>query len=454
MTIEQLVRGPDRGEKPDFTGATVTKAKTTGVSPGFWLKDAKGQAYIIKLDIAGYPGNQSAAEVIATKIFYASGYNVPENYIAYIDATHIKIGEKVLIDDDKGKKRQLRREDLDKILEKAAKVPDGRYRVLASKTIKGKPKGPFAHVGLRQDDPNDLIPHEHRRELRGLRVIASWIGNWDLKEGQSTDMYVEEDGRKFLRHYLLDFNSALGADTDPTEYYHGHEYGFDVHSIAKEIFTLGAYNSPNEKQPPLISTEVGLFSANDFDPGGWKQTFPSVMFDNLTPQDAFWATRVILSFTEPEIRAIVETGQYLDPRDTDYIIKTLLERRQILARYWLSKVDGLADFSLQPAKEGVVLEFRDLMVDQKLMDPSWIEYVYEITGPHYKSGKKTIRDHRMIFDRAALAAAMENATGDEPVEIKIWTKRQNSTSPPVTITFEWSASRGPGQIRRISRGRG
>src|SRR5215467_11385161 len=35
MTIEQLVRGPDRGKPPDFTNATVIKAKTTGVSPGF-----------------------------------------------------------------------------------------------------------------------------------------------------------------------------------------------------------------------------------------------------------------------------------------------------------------------------------------------------------------------------------------------------------------------------------
>jgi hypothetical protein len=452
MTIEQLVRGPDRGEMPDFRGATIIKAKTTGVSPGFWLKDAKGQGYVIKLDNADYPGNESSAEVIATKIFYASGYNVPENYIAYIDANQIHISDKVQILDDAGKKRALTQEDLNKIFEQAAKMPDGRYRVMASKILKGKPKGPFAHVGVREDDPNDLIPHEHRRELRGLRVIASWIGNWDLKEGQSLDMYVEEDGRKFLRHYLLDFNSALGADTVPNEYYHGHEYGLDVHNVVKEIFTLGAYKSPDEKEPPLISTEVGLFTADDFDPGGWKQTFPSVMFDNLAPQDAFWATRIILSFTEPEIRAMVKTGQYLDPKDSDYIVKTLIERRQILARYWLRKVDGLADFSLVPAQEGVALEFRDLMVDQRLIDPTWVEYTYEITGSHYKSGKKTTHEHRMILSRAELAAAIEQAAADGPIEIRIWTKRQSSTSLPVTIVFEWSPSRGPSHIERISRG--
>ena len=37
--------------------------------------------------------------------------------------------------------------------------------------------------------------------LRGLRVIASWINDWDLKEQQTLDMYVEEGGRKFLRRW-------------------------------------------------------------------------------------------------------------------------------------------------------------------------------------------------------------------------------------------------------------
>jgi hypothetical protein len=266
-------------------------------------------------------------------------------------------------------------------------------------------------------------------------------------------MYVEEDGRKFLRHYLLDFNAALGGDTEPTEYYHGHEYGFDLHTVVKEIFTLGAYESPDEKQAPLISTEVGLFTADDFDPGGWKQTFPSVMFDNMTPQDAFWATRIVLSFKETEIRAMVETGQYLDPKDTNYIVKTLIERREILARYWLRKVDGLDAFSLRPAKEGVALEFRDLMVDQRLIDPTWVEYIYEITGPHYKSAKKTIQERRVVLDHAELAAAIEHGAGDEPLQIRIWTRRQNFTSLPVTISFQWSPSAGASKIQYISRGK-
>src|SRR4029077_3934736 len=138
-------------------------------------------------------------------------------------------------------KKPFTREDLAKMLENVKQSPDGTYRVLASKILKGVPKGPFPYVGLRKDDPNDLIPHEHRRELRGLRVIASWINHWDMKEENGLDMYVEEHGRKFLRHYLIDFGSTMGAGQHPEEYFHGREYVFDSVSILKELFTLGLH---------------------------------------------------------------------------------------------------------------------------------------------------------------------------------------------------------------------
>src|SRR5438045_7962653 len=234
MTIEQLKRGPNRGSAPDFSAAVITKAKTTGVTPGLQLKDATGQSYLVKFDGANYPNLQSGAEVSSTKILYAAGYNVPENYVAYIHPDNLQIGNGVEIKDEKtGKKRALTRDDIDEMLRRVARLPDGRCRVMASKILPGKSKGPFPQIGFRSDDPNDLIPHEDRRELRALRVIASWINDWDLKETQSLDMYVEEGGRKFLRHYLLDFGSSLGADDRPTDYFHGREYGLDLRNITK-----------------------------------------------------------------------------------------------------------------------------------------------------------------------------------------------------------------------------
>jgi hypothetical protein len=451
LTIEQLGRGPNQGV-PDFRGATITKAKTSGVTPGLLLKDKTGRSYLIKFDQVNYPNLQSGAEVISTKILFASGYNVPENYIAYINPGDLEIGAKVEITDPSGEKRAFTKDDLTEMLKRAAMMPDGRYRVMASKILSGKPKGPFPQVGLRDDDPNDLIPHEHRRELRGLRVFSSWINHWDIKEDQSLDVYVQEGGRNFLRHYLLDFGSDLGAGQIPTEYARGRENGFDVKSITKEIVTLGAYVAADEKHGITISPEVGMFTPNDFDPAGWRPTYPTVMFDNMTDQDAFWATRIMLSFTENDLRSIVETAEYTDPKDTDYVLETLLERRRIIARHWLAGVDGLSDFSVRPAKEGVALIFRDLMIDNKLARAEGTTYTYEIKGRHYKSGLKVIHQTEVALDRAVLGAAMERNGGQTAIEVTIWTNRRGTTSQPVKIYLERDSTGGTAEIVRLSRG--
>jgi len=441
MTIGEVARGPNKGSVPDFEGATITRAKTSGVTPGMQLKDAKGDAYLIKFDRNDYPELLSAAEVMSTKILYAAGYNVPENYIAYIRPDRLKIGDKVQITDG-GKKRTMERSDLEKMFENAALQPDGRYRVLASKILSGKPKGPFSHVGIRRDDPNDLIPHEHRREIRGLRLVAAWINHVDIKEEQSLDMYVEENGRRFLRHYLLDFGSTFSGGL-PLEYYHGREYAFDLHSILKEMVTLGLSQSADEKQPVVISPEVGIFTSHDFDPASWRPTYPCIPFDNMTDQDAFWAMRIIMSFTEPELRKIVEAGEYSNPRNTEYVLRTLIERRQILANYWLRKVNPLAAFSVEPRSDGLALKFTDMMIDAGLVDSAMTEYVYQVQG---RSDRKTTPDRIVLVDRQTLGQLLEkNPAG--PIVFTIRTRRSGTSSAPVTVYLT------PGKDRelRVSR---
>jgi len=424
MKVEQLVRGPNRGDPPDLTRATITKAKMEGVTPGLQLTDTKGNDYIIKFDLKNYPELQSGAEVISTKILYAAGYNVPENYIAYLDPQSLQIKEGVEIGLGKSK-RPFTREELDKMLQKAAVRPDGRYRILASKILKGASKGPFAWVGLRTDDPNDLIPHEHRRELRGLRVIASWINHWDLKEGNTLDMYVEEGGRKFLRHYLIDFGSTLGGGKNPLEYFHGREYVIDTGNMVKELFTLGVYVAPDEKKAPLIDPAVGIFSADDFEPGGWTPSFHVMPFDNMTSEDAYWATRVILAFSEDELRRIIDTAEYTDPKVADHLFKTLVERRQHIARHWFRDINPIGSFAVHTDKDGSALQFEDLMAAHDLSPKG--EYRYELIGPEGNGG-----NHRE--KKIATTPQIPLGTSGQ-VRVRIWAT-SNEKAKPVTVHLQ------------------
>ena len=106
--------------------------------------------------------------------------------------------------------------------------PGGVYRALASKVIPGEAAGGFRFFGTRPDDPNDIFPHEHRRELRGYRVISAWLNHDDSRALNTYDSFVEEGGRRFIKHYLLDFGSALGsASFGPNEPRGGNEYLVD-----------------------------------------------------------------------------------------------------------------------------------------------------------------------------------------------------------------------------------
>lgn len=68
MTVEQLVRGPNRGDGPDRSRPwTIIKAKSEGITPGFVIRDGRGDIYFIKFDPLQYPQMATSTEVISTK---------------------------------------------------------------------------------------------------------------------------------------------------------------------------------------------------------------------------------------------------------------------------------------------------------------------------------------------------------------------------------------------------
>src|SRR5208282_671162 len=86
-----------------------------------------------------------------------------------------------------GKKHPMRERDWRRVLNLIPRMPDKQIRVMASLSIPGKLMGPHQYQGVRSDDPNDLIPHQQRRDLRGLAVFAAWVNHTDAKAVNSMD---------------------------------------------------------------------------------------------------------------------------------------------------------------------------------------------------------------------------------------------------------------------------
>ena len=378
MSLAEIARGPDRGSGPDLEGVwTIVRAKSQGVTPGFTIRDSHGDLYVIKFDPAGYPGLSTGAELVSTKLFYAIGYNVPENYLVCFDPAMLRMGQQVKLTDSDGKKRFMNAADLEEILERIQTQPDGMIRAVASKFLSGKPMGSFYYEDLRKDDLNDVIPHQHRRELRGLRWIAAWLNHYDTKANNSLDMF---DPAGYVKHYLIDFGSTLGSQGDepmPPEI--GHEGIIDPPQVAKLLGTLGAYIRPWERETEARYPSVGYFISEDFKPKKYKFILPNPAFASATTRDSFWGAKLVMSFSDAQIRTAVAQGQYSDPAAAEYLTRIIIERRDIIGRYWFTRVPPLDHFELHDTGANhQTLRFLDLGIKTGLAKAEVTTYHCEI----------------------------------------------------------------------------
>lgn len=380
LSLEEIRRGANTGTGPDTSQSwIITRAKAEGVTPGFSIKDGRGDNYLIKFDPIGYSELASGAEVVSTKLFYAMGYNTPENYIVYFHPRILNLGDRVKFTDEKGRERYMTNKDMAEILNRIQHEPDGRIRALASKYLPGKPIGPFKYKGLRKDDPNDFIAHQHRRELRGLRIFAAWLNHFDTKDGNSLDVYFTEGDKSYVKHYLIDFGATLGsASHGPNHLWRGFKNDFDPTDMLKTIVTLGLYVRPWEKQNDVTYTSIGIYESLLFRPYKYKPQVPNPAFENMTYLDAYWAAKVVMSFSDEQLGAVVEEGQYSNPEARDYLLKTIIERRDKVGRYYFSQVIPLDNFTIKETPGGQQqLCFTDLAVAAGFEPANSTVYRYE-----------------------------------------------------------------------------
>jgi len=379
FTNDEIALGPNTRAEPDTSGIwMITQVKAEGVTPGFRIKDSQGEGYVIKFEPAGYAEMVSGAEVVSTKLFYAAGYNTPENYIVYFDPKILRIDSKVKYTDIMGRKRPFTDRDLKTILKRVEILPNGLIRAAASKLLTAKAfLGPFYYKGVRNDDANDVIPHQHRRELRGLKVIAAWLNHFDTKANNSLDVFIEEG---YVKHYLIDFGSTLGSNgNEPQPSLIGNENAFDPHQIAINTITFGSFLSPWEKEMNIRYPSIGNFESESFHPQKYKFIIPNPAFELMTDRDGFWGAKIVMSFTDEQLKTAVAQGQYSDPEAEEYLLRTLIERRDKVGRYWFNRANPLDKFVLRKNIYGYEqLHFVDLAVDKKLEQAKDAQYRYLI----------------------------------------------------------------------------
>ena len=141
LTMEELRRGPVETEGPAPGPWTIVRSKEIGAAPGFTARDSKGRVWFISFDSPDNPEGATGAIMVANKIFWALGYWQVENHLASIRLDQLTIADSATIRVPSGKRRQLQMKDLEAVTRRAARNPDGSYRVVAGLQLPGKYPG-------------------------------------------------------------------------------------------------------------------------------------------------------------------------------------------------------------------------------------------------------------------------------------------------------------------------
>jgi hypothetical protein len=159
-----------RAGAPDPAGKfKFVRRSTSGTSEKIIVEDDKGRGWTVKF------GPEARPETAATRILWAAGYHVDQNY--FVARTHIEGRGGFDIWDVRFEARD-----------------DG-----------------FKELGTWEWDTN---PFNGTRELAGLKVVMALLNNWDLKDMNNKVLQPnkESGGDRNLRiYYIADLGATLGA---------------------------------------------------------------------------------------------------------------------------------------------------------------------------------------------------------------------------------------------------
>jgi hypothetical protein len=435
VTVAEIDKGASaaRPEPP----LRITGAKVGGGNAGFIVKDKAGTKYLIKFDRLENPEMQTGAAASVVRLFWAMGYNVPSDNVFVLRREDLVIDPKADYKDALGDKHPFTSRELDDVLRTSPRLPDGNYRALSSELLPGKAKGGCLPEGVRDDDPNDRVPHQHRRELRGLRVFAAWLGHTDMKQDNTLDMYVEEGGKKYLRHYLIDFGEALGGHWgEKNRDEDGYEHFWDWQNQPKAFLALGLWKRPWEGRIKTKWPAVGAFAAADFDPEGWREAYPYFPFFESNEADHYWAAKIAMRFERRHIEAAMAHAKFSDPEATKYVVDTIIARQRKIGATYLEAVTPLDELIIQPG----MLCGVDLGVKHYLAASGVVERLGE---------RGEVRDRATVTNKGSFCISIPSA--DEYIVYRLRIRRGGGAEPRIPMEVHFRGGPKPrilGVIRR------
>lgn len=334
----------------------IDQGKMNGETPGFRVTIPGKGKFLLKADDKAQPELPTAASVVGAAIYHAVGFNTTCEQIVYFKPSLLRLSPGLRyrhskVEDPRGFDRKA----LDGVLSACARRGE-LVRMSASAWIPGYTLGAFHYDGTRSDDPNDVVPHENRRDLRGGRLVAAWIDHVDARDTNSMDSWFADHGTVpdaspgHVIHYFLDISDAFGPDFGAPQLTDrlGYSYIVDWGDIATDFFTLGIARHPWDSQRG--DPAYGLFryfDVHSFVPDEWKMQYPNPAFSRMTEADGAWMARILAHFTPEMIRALAAMSRFTDPRNTAHLEEVLEGRLEKILDRYLTRLSPIGELRIQ-----------------------------------------------------------------------------------------------------------
>jgi hypothetical protein len=375
IPLAAMARAASRPEDQPVPPYTIIENKPSGSAKGFVVLDSRGVKYLFKLDPPNVPQLVTSAQIVANRLAWAAGWNVPSEQLVDFSPDELQLAPDATTKDRYNHHIAFLSPALNEVLR--GQVRDGKVRALASRWIEGRLLGWFDYLGRDKHDLNDRVPHEDRRDLRGFGVWASWVDDVDTFENNTLDSYVGEPGQGHVIHYQQDVGKSFGIfATKPSPYWMGQESYFAPDRVLGSLVSLGLaprqwYRSSEEGRVSRVERwpQLGDFDAEHFSPRRWQPVVANPAFVRQTKRDRYWGAKRVTQISRDELRAAISTGQY-PPAVAERLFDILWRRREKIARAYFAEVAPLDGFRLV----GDQLCFADLWVEAELGSAAAMSY--------------------------------------------------------------------------------
>jgi hypothetical protein len=333
----------------------IDKGKMGGATDGFRVVIPGKGKFLFKAEDNADSEHSSAAQTVGAAVYHAAGYYTTCEQVVYLKPSLLHLNPGLRSKHNFGDEKDFDAEALAKVL---AHCPqrDGRVRMQASEWLPGHSIGPHFYEGTRSDDPNDVIAHEDRREIRGLRVLNAWIDRFDARAANTLDVWFSEAGQPpdgspgHVVHNQMDTSEALGSEWNWEEISRrlGYSYVLDWGDLSADFFTLGIPLRIWDVNERMRGKEMfAYFNVRDFVADEWKNEYPNKAFSRMTERDGAWMARILARFTPDQVHALAGLARYSDPANTVYLEQMLAGRlAKVLDRY-LTRLSPVTELHLE-----------------------------------------------------------------------------------------------------------